>query len=141
MGSPVFNTQLGILFWTVAGALHGATRWADPRTQLEQQELVTGLADTEPHEWHIITCEYPPSVGGVSDYSFTLASGLGATGTVHVWCPAGTSAAPEVEHVTVHDAPGSFSLRISIGWARYSTYSGRDTCSFSACRRDSAIAR
>ena len=37
MGSPVFNTQLGILFWTVAGALHGATRLADPRTQLEQQ--------------------------------------------------------------------------------------------------------
>ena len=72
---------------------------------------MTGLADREPHEWHIITCEYPPSVGGVSDYSFTLASGLGATGTVHVWCPAGTSAAPEVEHVTVHDAPGSFSLR------------------------------
>jgi hypothetical protein len=37
MGSPVFNTQLGILFWTVAGALHGATRSNDPRAQLEQQ--------------------------------------------------------------------------------------------------------
>ena len=72
---------------------------------------MTGRAGTEPHEWHIITCEYPPSVGGVSDYSFTLASGLGSTGAVHVWCPAGKSAAPGIEHVTVHDAPGSFSRR------------------------------
>ena len=39
MGSPVFNTQLGILFWTVAGALHGATRSSDPWLQLEQPYL------------------------------------------------------------------------------------------------------
>lgn len=26
MAGPVFNTQLGILFWTMAGGLHGATR-------------------------------------------------------------------------------------------------------------------
>ena len=103
---------------------------------------MTGLADREPHEWHIITCEYPPTVGGVSDYSFTLASGLGATGTVHVWCPAGTSAAPEVEHVTVHDAPRSFSVRDLDDWARCSTaMQDRDTCSSSGCRRDSAIGR
>ena len=24
MGAPVFNTQLGILFWLLAGVLHGA---------------------------------------------------------------------------------------------------------------------
>jgi hypothetical protein len=24
MGAPVFNSQMGILFWTLAGALHGA---------------------------------------------------------------------------------------------------------------------
>lgn len=28
MGSPVFNTQLGVLFWTLAGGLHGAVSQA-----------------------------------------------------------------------------------------------------------------
>jgi glycosyltransferase involved in cell wall biosynthesis len=39
--------------------------------------------------WHIITCEYPPQSGGVSDYTHTVAHGLAAAGDeVHVWCPA-----------------------------------------------------
>lgn len=38
--------------------------------------------------WHIITGEYPPSPGGVSDYCHAVASGLaGAGDQVHVWCP------------------------------------------------------
>ena len=38
--------------------------------------------------WHIITCEYPPRVGGVSDYSQLVAEGLADAGDeVHVWCP------------------------------------------------------
>jgi len=38
--------------------------------------------------WHLVTCEYPPQVGGVSDYSLAVATGLAAAGqTVHVWCP------------------------------------------------------
>lgn len=39
-------------------------------------------------EWHIITGEYPPQIGGVSDYTQLVAEGLVDAGhTVHVWCP------------------------------------------------------
>jgi Glycosyl transferases group 1 len=38
--------------------------------------------------WHIITCEYPPQCGGVSDYTKLVAHGLADAGDeVHVWCP------------------------------------------------------
>src|SRR5262249_13389336 len=38
-------------------------------------------------EWHIITAEYPPQVGGVSDHTQMMARGLAAAGDcVHVWC-------------------------------------------------------
>lgn len=38
--------------------------------------------------WHLVTCEYPPDVGGISDHTAQLASGLVAAGDdVHVWCP------------------------------------------------------
>ena len=44
-------------------------------------------------DWHLITCEYPPQSGGISDYSKLVATGLAAEGeTVHVWCP--SSSAP-----------------------------------------------
>lgn len=37
---------------------------------------------------HIITSEYPPQPGGVSDYTRIVAKGLAAAGDeVHVWCP------------------------------------------------------
>jgi glycosyltransferase involved in cell wall biosynthesis len=37
---------------------------------------------------HIITPEYPPDTGGVSDYTALVAHGLRDAGyTVHVWCP------------------------------------------------------
>ncbi len=49
--------------------------------------------------WHIITSEYPPDVGGVSDYAQLVASALVAAGdVVHVWCPqrrSGARATPE----------------------------------------------
>jgi 2-polyprenyl-3-methyl-5-hydroxy-6-metoxy-1,4-benzoquinol methylase/glycosyltransferase involved in cell wall biosynthesis len=39
--------------------------------------------------WHIITSEYPPQPGGVSDYTQMAANGLADAGDeVHVWCPA-----------------------------------------------------
>ena len=42
--------------------------------------------------WHIITSEYPPDVGGVSDYTRQVAEGLAHTGAeVHIWCPRPTS--------------------------------------------------
>ena len=105
MGSPVFNTQMGILFWTLTGALHGASRAADQHVRSGAAVPVTASAGSEGHQWHIITCDLPASVGGVSDYAFTLASGLGSTSDVHVWCPPGQSAAPAIERVTVHGTP------------------------------------
>ncbi|HEY0367813.1 MAG TPA: glycosyltransferase, partial [Pyrinomonadaceae bacterium] len=39
-------------------------------------------------DWHVITSEYPPQPGGVSDYTKLVANGLAAAGDeVHVWCP------------------------------------------------------
>ena len=39
-------------------------------------------------EWHIITCEYPPQIGGVSDYTARLSQALRNEGqSVHVWAP------------------------------------------------------
>jgi glycosyltransferase involved in cell wall biosynthesis len=44
--------------------------------------------------WHIITPEYPPSLGGVSDYSALVATGLRQAGDeVSVWCPGRSDAA------------------------------------------------
>ena len=38
--------------------------------------------------WHILSGEYPPQPGGVSDYTAGLAEGLAKAGAeVHVWVP------------------------------------------------------
>jgi hypothetical protein len=58
--------------------------------------------------WHIITPEYPPNCGGVSDYSEHVANGLRAAGDeVHVWCPA--IDAPRSGWV--HQIPGGMSMK------------------------------
>jgi glycosyltransferase involved in cell wall biosynthesis len=51
--------------------------------------------------WHIVTSEYPPDVGGVSDYTRQIAEGLVRKGDeVHVWCPRGDDGtAPNGLHV------------------------------------------
>ncbi len=39
-------------------------------------------------QWHLVTGEYPPQAGGVSDYTASLARALTAAGgDVHVWAP------------------------------------------------------
>lgn len=49
---------------------------------------------------HIITPEYPPQPGGVSDYTAQVAEGLAQEGEeVHVWCP---GSAPESSSGAVH---------------------------------------
>src|SRR5262245_36938792 len=59
--------------------------------------------------WHLLTGEYPPQPGGVSDYTRLLARGLAAAGDeVHVWAPATPGSAPADAGVEVHRLPGHF---------------------------------
>jgi glycosyltransferase involved in cell wall biosynthesis len=60
--------------------------------------------------WHIVTGEYPPDMGGVSDYSTTIAHALASAGDqVHVWTSGrgGTTTG----RVSVHRVFGSFTVR------------------------------
>lgn len=62
--------------------------------------------------WHIITGEFPPQAGGVSDYTASLARGLAASGdpvTVHVPMDAG-DIRPETG-IAVHRLPDRFGPR------------------------------
>lgn len=60
--------------------------------------------------WHLITSEYPPQRGGVSDYTQMVARGLAAAGDeVHVWCPAAAGVAhAEAGKGATDDSPGVF---------------------------------
>ena len=69
--------------------------------------------------WCVVTCEYPPLDGGVSDHTFHLARTLAAQGDlVDVWCPPAPAQpddtepprAPEIPGVTVHVLPSHFGL-------------------------------
>jgi glycosyltransferase involved in cell wall biosynthesis len=54
-------------------------------------------------QWHVITSEYPPQPGGVSDYTYRVAAAVaGAGDEVHVWCPPHCGAQPQAQGVTVH---------------------------------------
>jgi glycosyltransferase involved in cell wall biosynthesis len=70
--------------------------------------------DSAPQRWCVITCEYPPLTGGVSDNTHLLVATLAARGDiVDVWCPpAGEDAgpAPEIAGVTVHVLPSHFGM-------------------------------
>jgi len=60
----------------------------------------------------MITGEYPPQAGGVSDYSRVVARGLAAAGdTVHVYAPENRDIDPADERVTIHRLPGHFGAR------------------------------
>jgi len=64
--------------------------------------------------WAIVTGEYPPQLGGVSDYTRLVADALVAAGDeVHIWAPALDSAGQleTVTHergITVHRLPDHF---------------------------------
>lgn len=63
-------------------------------------------------DWHLITPEYPPQSGGVSDYTHLIANGLAAAGeTVHVWCPFAAAEDTNIESVVVHRELGRISSR------------------------------
>ncbi len=58
-------------------------------------------------DWHIITCEYPPQIGGVSDYTALLAQTLRDSGeSVHVWAPGSEEDSGTEPHV--HRVLGNF---------------------------------
>lgn len=61
--------------------------------------------------WHLLTGEYPPQPGGVSDYTAQLAAALaGAGAEVHVWTtPVSGVEVPSPPGVTVHRAAGRWS--------------------------------
>lgn len=61
-------------------------------------------------DWHLVTAEYPPQPGGVSDYARGVARGLAAAGErVHVWCPPAGGASPRDEGVELHRELGRIS--------------------------------
>jgi len=65
---------------------------------------------SEKERWHMITSEYPPQTGGVSDYTALVAAGLANAGDeVHVWCPQCAPARPAGDQITIHPELGKFS--------------------------------
>lgn len=57
--------------------------------------------------WHLVTPEFPPIIGGVSEHSRVLAETARATGLdVHVWAPAPAAA---IAGIQVHATLGGFS--------------------------------
>ncbi|MCP3058561.1 hypothetical protein LXT21_07240 [Myxococcus sp. K38C18041901] len=62
----------------------------------------------EARTWHLLTGEYPPQPGGVSDYTALVAQGLALRGQrVHVWAP-GDAGTIDEQGVTVHRIPALF---------------------------------
>jgi glycosyltransferase involved in cell wall biosynthesis len=62
--------------------------------------------------WHLLTGEYPPQPGGVSDYTHRLAAALAAEGDdVRVWAPPSSGDALPARGVTVHRLPDHFGPR------------------------------
>jgi glycosyltransferase involved in cell wall biosynthesis len=62
--------------------------------------------------WAIITGEYPPQIGGVSDYTRLVARGLAEAGDeVHVWTPDHAEPTLADPGVQIHRLPGRFGLR------------------------------
>ena len=69
--------------------------------------------------WHLVTGEFPPDPGGVSDYTALVARGLEAAGEeVHVWAPGQQAAIHKLRGVTVHRLPGKFGPRAIAELAR-----------------------
>ena len=60
-------------------------------------------------DWHLITSEFPPQHGGVSDYTYLVARGLAsAADEVHIWCPPAEGSTPDAPGVLVHRETGRF---------------------------------
>ncbi len=63
-------------------------------------------------EWHIVTGEYPPQLGGVSDYTYQISQELRKGGdSVHIWSPAPPSGIVQRATEQIHDLPRGFGWR------------------------------
>jgi glycosyltransferase involved in cell wall biosynthesis len=63
-------------------------------------------------QWHIVTGEYPPQLGGVSDYTYQLSKELAKQGDrVHIWSPTLHSEVIQGETQHIHALPHGF------GWS------------------------
>ncbi len=63
-------------------------------------------------EWHIITGEYPPELGGVSDYTYQVSQEFAKNGQqVHVWAPLYPADSFPHEPVRIHALPHGFGWR------------------------------
>lgn len=59
--------------------------------------------------WHLLTGEYPPAPGGVSDYTRLVAKGLAAAGdAVEIWAPKYEGTSPEDHGVHVNWLPSNY---------------------------------
>lgn len=80
-----------------------------PLDHLSVERPNSAPARPQPLAWHIITCEYPPQTGGVSDYTYCVAEALAAQGDeVHVWYRDYSAPPPQLEGVTLHRELGQF---------------------------------
>lgn len=86
--------------------------------------------------WHLLTGEFPPDPGGVSDYSAQVAAGLArAGGETHVWASGGTHARRDPDTTAVA-APGVFAHRWKEGWTGAGlTWLDAELARFAAPRR------
>lgn len=63
-------------------------------------------------EWHIVTGEYPPQLGGVSDYTYQVSQEMAKRGDqVHVWSPATHLEVTQRDAAEVHALPKGFGAR------------------------------
>jgi glycosyltransferase involved in cell wall biosynthesis len=87
---------------------------AEPGEVASSESAPVPRAGTARQRWCIVTCEYPPIEGGVSDHTRLLATALAEAGdSVDVWCPPapeGADAIPAIDGVTVHELPSRFGL-------------------------------
>ncbi len=81
------------------------------RNQIADDVTTSATEPCSQLSWHIIG-EYPPQFGGVSDYIYSVATGLAHEGDeVHVWCADCPGEQPEADGVVVHRELGRVSLK------------------------------